>query len=106
MAEIYPLGKNTIFYRPQGFTEGLTVTVDMVDPDLENHNGIILTELEKTSEFDGGLYYFEYNFIKEGTYIGIFYEEGEKVTSQAFSTRRIPTQGLRILGSGRLINRG
>lgn len=86
MAEIYPLGKNRIFYRPQGFVEGLTVTVDMIDPDLQDDDGVELTE------FRAGLYYFDYYFSIEGTYIGIFYEDGKKRTSQAFSTRKLPAR--------------
>ena len=104
MAEIYPLGQNRIFYRPRRFVTGLEITVEIIDPGLKNHDEIPVEELEETP----GLYSFVYDFTKEGTYIGIFYEGGEKVTSQAFSTRRIPTDGggVRIVGSSRLINRG
>lgn len=90
MAEIYPLGKNRIFYRPQGFVEGLIVTVDMIDPRLKLNNQNDNDDMIMLIEFGEGLYYFDYSFSLEGTYIGIFYENGKKRTSQAFSTRRIP----------------
>ena len=98
MAEIYPLGENRIFYRTQGFIEDLFIAVTMTDPDLITAFTIFLTE------FDGGLYYFDYTFLKSGTYIGVFYEDGVKRTSQAFSTRRIPAKGMSTFLGSNVIN--
>jgi len=90
MAEIYPLGKNRIFYRPQGFIVGLLLTVDMINPRLKLDNQNSNNDKLELIEFGDGLYYFDYLFSLEGTYIGTFYENGVKKTSQAFSTKRIP----------------
>jgi len=91
VAEIYPLGQNRIFYRPQGFTPDLDVWVVMVDTNLVRGEKKKLDKLDHKNEL--GLYYFWYTFSKEGTYVGIFYEGDKKVTSQAYSTRRLPTDG-------------
>lgn len=92
MAEIYPLGQNRIFYRTSPLSNPVEVTADLLDPDLNNHVHIVL---EKVVDLDEsiipGLYYFEPFFSLEGTYIAIFYEDGVEKTSQAFSTRKIPT---------------
>lgn len=86
MAEIYPIGQNRIFYRSQGFTPGLNISVEMLDPELEMGSRDDLDETEHP-----GLYYFDYVFLLEGTYIGIFYEGDDRIASQAFSTRNLPT---------------
>jgi len=95
MAEIYPLGKNRLFYKSASNINTGKLTVHLVDPDL------IYTEVAiELIKVEGvlGLYYFEATFSKEGTYIAIFYEDGREKISQAFSTRRIPAEGvLRIV---------
>lgn len=98
MAEIYPLGENTIFYRTATNPEPEEVTADLLDPDLNNHVSI---ELTKVRDSDGyivpGLYSFKPIFSKEGTYVAVFYEgigEDKKFTiSQSYSTRKIPAEG-------------
>lgn len=95
MAEIYPLGENRIFYRTSTVPPPDKIEVDLLDPEL-NNDRIELTSVVDSKGLDiSGLYYFEANFSKEGTYIAIFYENGSDIprASQAFSTRRIPAEG-------------
>ena len=86
MAEIYPLGKNRIFYRTRTLPVPGIVTVNIIDPNLNND---ISTELIGV-DIVSGLFYFEATFSMEGTYVAIFYEDGKEKTAQAFSTRKLP----------------
>lgn len=99
MAEIYLPGVNRIFYRATAFKEGLTVTVDLLDPDLNNHIDILLIEIKDVK----GLYYFDYNF-REGPYIAYFYENGEGIWSQAYSIRKERSRGFGSSCGNKVIN--
>lgn len=82
MAEEYPVGKNRIFYRATAFKEGLDVKVNLLCPNLDNHKDIDLIEFEE------GIYYFDYDFRQEGVWVGVFFENGDKKTSQNFRIRK------------------
>ncbi|MHA1883070.1 MAG: hypothetical protein ACTSUO_08500 [Candidatus Thorarchaeota archaeon] len=82
MAERYSFGSNRIFYRSASFKEGLQVSVDLLSPNLIVHKGISLVEV------GSGIYYFDYDFLQEGVWVGIFYENGVKKTSQNFLIER------------------
>ena len=41
-----------------------------------------------------GLYFFDFNFDKEGPWIGLFYEEGNKVLSHVFRVGMIGGSGI------------
>ena len=56
--------------------------MDLLDPDLVNHQGIELTPVPEV----GSLYYFDYDY-SSGIYIAIFYENGVPKASQAYSIR-------------------
>lgn len=86
MAEIYPLGKNRIFYRTRTLPVPGVVIVNLIDPNLKNDISIELIGVEIVS----GLFYFEAIFSLEGTYIAIFYEDGKEKIAQSFSTRKLP----------------
>jgi hypothetical protein len=98
MAEIYPPGKNRIFYRATSFKIGLTVTADIIDPDLCSDCSIALTEVVDVK----GLYYFDYTF-RVGPYIVYFYENGVETWSQAYSIRK-DSKGFRASPGSNVIN--
>lgn len=92
MAEIYPPGKNRIFYRATSFKIGLEVKADIICPELCSDGVVILTEVTGVK----GLYYFDYVF-KVGPYIIYFYENGVERWSQAYSIRK-DSKGFRTPG--------
>lgn len=88
MAEIYPPGDNRIFYHIRGDSDGVTIKVDLLDPDLNNH-----TNIKELIPVVGvkGLYYFNFTF-REGSYFAVYREirGGETIRkwSQAYSIRK------------------
>ena len=74
----YPLGQNRLIYQAPRFTTGMTITVSMYSPGLVKSGPFLLTEFEE------GFYYFDFNFDEFGPWIGVFYENGEKVLSHVF----------------------
>jgi hypothetical protein len=78
MAENYKPGVRTIFYRSKQFKEGLTVTMEMLNPSRNWTTGIEFVEAGK------GLYFVSFDFLYEGTYVALMYENGKKITSQNF----------------------
>lgn len=72
-------GVNRVWYKPANFQTGLAVTIRLYDPDLK------LRVPTQFTEFQEGLYYVDFNFDKRGSWIGIVYENGVKVTSDTFS---------------------
>jgi len=94
VAEIYPLGKNRLFYKTSSKYLPDEVTADLIDSELNKLTNLLLKSVENVP----GLYYFEPFFSKEGTYIVIYYEwrigdpAPTEKTSQGFSTRRIPAE--------------
>lgn len=98
MAEVYLPGPNRIFYQSTNFVTGLTVTVDILEPpDLVCDPKIPLTDV------GGGLYYFVYDFYKEGVWAGIFYEGSVKKKSQYWSIRK-ESSGFRASPGPSVIN--
>ena len=94
MAENYKLGKQRIFYRSKQFKENVAITADMLDPFL---NWTINIHFEEAGK---GLYYIDFDFAHEGTYVVLMYEDGEKVLSQNFFISSDPSGGLTFLDSG------
>ena len=101
MAEQYEPGRQRIFYRAANFATGLTVTVNLVDPDLNNDTTIELDEVDMESI--PGLYCFEYTF-REGNYVAYFYEGGALKWSQAYSIRKNLVGGFRPFLGDNVIN--
>ena len=102
MAEEYPLGQNRIFYRSTSFREGLQIIVDLLCPNLDNHKGIELVELGE------GIYYFDFDFTHEGVWVGVFFEDSVKRTSQNFRIKRKISYlrgGFIIISPDQIINR-
>jgi hypothetical protein len=78
MAENYPPGWRRIWYKSGGFKEGLNVTVDFLSPSLGKFEDLALVEES------GGRYYLDFEFNEYGDWIGTIYENGEKVSCQAY----------------------
>ena len=85
MASLYSIGVNRISYRARGFAIGKTVTAYMWPPDLAQSSLLSLTEIGE------GLYYLDYDFTVEGTYIGKFFENGVPSTMGVFRVSDIVT---------------
>jgi hypothetical protein len=93
MAERYPPGRHRIFYRSTSFQEGLIVTVRMLNPD-----DVWLDEVT-LEDMGSGLYRLGIQFDKEGTWVGLFSENGMKKLTQNFLVMR---ERPRNLGSNML----
>lgn len=78
MPEFFRTGPQRILYKSRGFRSGLTVTAVLWNPELNKTSPLSLEELSI------GLYYLDYDFPDEGTYIGLFYENGLAQIAQAF----------------------
>ena len=99
MAEEYITGLNRIVYRSTNFGEGFNIFVDLYNPIGSREPSIVLVEIGE------GLYYFEYSFVMQGIYTGIFYENGVNKTSQNFRIAKNVSGGFRFLGHN-VINTG
>lgn len=73
-----------LFYKASGFAEGKNVTAFFIDPDLQQSPTIGL------KEYGGGIYYFDYEFCKNGPYCGKFFENGTPVIAQVFRKGKFP----------------
>lgn len=82
MAERYPPGHHRLFYRATAFQTGLTVSAKMLGPDD------VWSDEFELEDVGNGLYRFEFYFKQEGTWVGLFYENGEKKVSQNFLVMR------------------
>lgn len=78
MVELFKKGTERLVYKAKNFATGKTVTAFIWDPSFLKSPLLTLTELEK------GLYYLDYNFTQEGTYIGLFYENGKESAMGVF----------------------
>jgi len=78
MAEQYALGSNRIFYRSKGFQENILVQGKFLNP------AIVWTSLITLQEAGQGLYYLDIVFDMLGIWVGLFYEDSVKTTSQNF----------------------
>lgn len=72
-------GINRVWYKSIGFRIGLSIQLQLWDPDLDKKN------LQDFIEFEEGLYYLDYSFNKRGSWIGIAYENGIKTESSTFN---------------------
>lgn len=82
MVEPFIEGRNRIVYKSEGFETNLTVTAKFWDPFLET------TYTDEFIELEDGLYYLDFDFNHEGTWIGLFYENGEKKSTQIFKVTK------------------
>jgi len=82
MAERYPPGHHRIFYRSTSFQEGLDVTAKLLSPDDVWNDEVTLEDV------GNGLYKLEVWFDKEGTWVGLFFEDGVKKVTQNFLVMR------------------
>jgi len=78
MAEQYFLGTNRIYYRAGRFQEGLVVTAKFLDPKATWGGEVTMNEA------GNGLYYLDLQMNIKGTWVGLFYENGERTISQNF----------------------
>jgi hypothetical protein len=88
MAERYPPGRHRIFYRSTAFQSGINVTVQMLRPD-----GVWDTEVA-LDDVGNGLYRLDILFNKEGTWVGLFFEDGSKKVTQNFLVKRERSKNL------------
>jgi hypothetical protein len=79
MVTNYYRGINRIWYRASGFKTGVVVQVRLRQP-----IGIQIDALTLTESEDKGLYYLDFDFSKEGQWVGIFFEDGLKIASDIF----------------------
>jgi len=98
MAELYSIGTNRISYRAGKFASGKAVTAYMWTPALVKSSLLPLTEIGE------GLYYLDYDFADEGTYMGKFYEDGVPTTTGVFRVKNIITilENVQVAQSGGL----
>jgi len=74
---IYQRGKRRIYYQASPPEAGKDVTVSLASPNMKK---TIVTLME----FGHGLYYFDFDFVDLGDYIGTFFENGEVMGSGIF----------------------
>ena len=79
MVVYFDEGINRIWYASLTFQTGLVITCYLWDPNL------IESGLHTFTEFKEGLYYFDFNFNKRGSWVGLFYENEVKKIPQTFS---------------------
>lgn len=75
---MYEQSRKRIFYKANNFATDKTVTAYLWDPNLNKSSLQTFTELEE------GLYYLDYTFDKEGSYVGKFYEDDIPTVSGVF----------------------
>jgi len=80
MAENYIKGVNKIWYRASGFASGKDVKVKFRKP-----NGVLLDYVSIPETIDEGIYNSDFDFNELGQWLGVFYEDGKKVTSSIFN---------------------
>jgi len=79
MAENYTKGVNRIWYRASAFASDKNVKVRLRKP-----NGVLLEYVSIPESEDEGIYYLDFDFNELGQWLGIFYENEEKMTSSVF----------------------
>ena len=79
MLTYFDEGISRVWYSPSNFQTGLDIQLRLWDPKLGKK------DLQDFTEFEEGLYYLDYDFDQRGTWIGIVYENGNKITSSSFS---------------------
>lgn len=84
MVEIFQAGVNRIVYQSRSFVTERSVTAKIYHPDLTIDDVWFL-------EIGNGFYYYDYNFIDEGVYIALMYEDGVKIKSNTFRVYDIST---------------
>lgn len=78
MPELFQKGICRIIYKSKNFVTGKTVTAHIWSPNFVKSPLLTLTEIGE------GLYYLDYDFTLTGTFIGLFYEDGQKSTIGIF----------------------
>lgn len=87
MAELYSTGVCRVMYQAVAFATGKTVTAYFWNPSLTKSGLQTFTEVEL------GIYYLDYNFTVEGTYLGIFFENTVEKASQVFRVKKLAVAG-------------
>jgi len=83
MTTLYNTGTNRILYKTSNFSTGKTVTAYIWSPALVKSSLLTFTEIAD------GLYYLDYDFTEEGTYVGKFFEDGVSLTSGIFRVSKV-----------------
>lgn len=78
MLEPFIEGYNRVVYQAEGFQDNLTVTVQWWGPTLEKR------PLQTFEELGEGVYYLDFDFDQEGTWVGLFFENGQKRGMQVY----------------------
>ena len=79
-------GINRIWYRASNFKTAVDVKIRL----KESTNGNVI-ELTLEELGDGeGLYFVDFNFDKRGSWVGVVYENGVRMTSEIFNVDIIP----------------
>ena len=86
MLEPFVTGQKRIVYQAVAFHAGINVTAVFRDPFLNEG------PLQQFKELGEGLYYLDFDFNQEGTWIGLFFENGVKKGSQVYKVATfVPT---------------
>jgi hypothetical protein len=98
MAELFSTGVNRVLYRSRGFAVGKVVTAYIWSPSLAKSSLLTFTSVGE------GLYYLDYDFAAEGTYLGKFFEDGIPTVAGVFRVSDIVTilQGMQVAQGGGL----
>jgi len=78
LPELFHSGVCRIVYKAKNFATGKIVTAYIWSPTL------IKSSLQSFTELERGIYYLDYNFPNEGTYIGLFLENATPTTVGIF----------------------
>ena len=85
MAEKFSKGVNRIWYRAGKFAANKNVEIKFRKPDSTLIENISVPESE-----DEGVYCLDYDFNELGGWLGIFFEDGVKITSCVFHISPVP----------------
>lgn len=85
MAELYATGVNRIFYKSVDFNTEKVVTAYIWNPSM------VKSALQTFTEIELGLYYLDYNFANEGSYVGLFYENAVRLAFSSFRVTNMKT---------------
>lgn len=78
MPELFRKGVGRIVYKSRNFVTGKTVKAYIWSPSL------VKSSLQTFTELESGIYYLDYDFQNEGTYIGLFLEDSNATTIGIF----------------------
>jgi len=79
---VYRYGPNRIYYQTSGFVPK-TISCFFYAPDGRSTLTYSFTEIE------AGIYYADVVFSEYGDYLGVFYENGNRVTTRIFKVTKL-----------------